>query len=119
MGTPKIDDFGPFFKNRCPKFLPTRKKRVFRVADFFEKSRKWGFILGCAPKFFFHKLAVWWGSPPTARSLSTISSLFFLFRVQCFASNHKIKMVWFTDLVLFLAFCNKAHTLNKPSKGKQ
>ena len=34
-GTPKIDDFGPFFKNRYPKFLPTRKKRVFRVAVFF------------------------------------------------------------------------------------
>ena len=28
-GTSKIDDFGPFFKNRCPKFLPTGKKRVF------------------------------------------------------------------------------------------
>ena len=39
-GTPKIEDFGPFFKNRCPKFLPSGKKRVFRVADFFEKSRK-------------------------------------------------------------------------------
>ena len=48
-GTPKIDDFGPFFKNRCPKFLPTGKKRVFHVADFFEKSRKLGFILGGAP----------------------------------------------------------------------
>ena len=35
LGTPKIDDFGAFFKNRCPKFLPTRKKRVFGVADFF------------------------------------------------------------------------------------
>ena len=44
-GTPKIDDFWPFFKNKCPKFLLTQKKRVFRVADFFEKSRKlffWG-----------------------------------------------------------------------------
>ena len=49
-GTPKIDDFGPFFKNKCPKFLPTRKKRVFRVADFFEKSRKWGFFFGGAPQ---------------------------------------------------------------------
>ena len=48
-GPQKIDDFGPFFKNRCPKFLPTGKKRVFRVADFFEKSRKLGFILGSAP----------------------------------------------------------------------
>ena len=54
-GTPKIDYFGPFFKNRCPKFLPTRKKRVFRLADFFEKSRKWEFILGVRPYFFFHK----------------------------------------------------------------
>ena len=52
-GTPKIDDFGLFFKNRCPKFLPTRKKRVFRVADFSEKSRKWGFILEGAPQNFF------------------------------------------------------------------
>ena len=55
-GTPKIDDFGPFFKNRCPKFLPTRKKRVFRVADFFEKSRKWRFILRVRPNFFSPKL---------------------------------------------------------------
>ena len=51
-GTPKIDDFEPFFKNRCPEFLPIEKKRVFSlfcVADFFEKSRKWGVILGSAP----------------------------------------------------------------------
>ena len=55
-GTPKIDDFGPFFKNRCPIFLPTGKKRVFRVADFFEKSRKWGVIFGGAPQNLFHKI---------------------------------------------------------------
>ena len=36
-----------------------------------------------------------------------------------FGSSEKVKMLWFTDLVLFLAFCNKAHMLNKPSKGKQ
>ena len=29
VGDPKIDDFGPFFKTRCPKFLPIRKKRIF------------------------------------------------------------------------------------------
>ena len=49
VGDPKIDDFGPFFKNRCPKFLPTAKKNVFGVAYFFEKSRKCGVILGGAP----------------------------------------------------------------------
>ena len=50
-------------------------------------------------------------------------SLLFFIRisssVQCFSSNHKVKVVWFTDLVLFLALCNRAHMLNKPSKGKQ
>ena len=54
-GTPKIDVFGAFFKNRYPKFLPVGKKRVFCVADFFEKSRKWRFILGGAPQKYFCK----------------------------------------------------------------
>ena len=56
-GTLKIDDFGPFFKNKCSKFLPTRKKRVFRVVDFFEKSRECFFFVGggCAPICFFTK----------------------------------------------------------------
>ena len=48
-GRTKIDDFGAFFKNRYSKFLQPGKKRVFCVADFPEKSRKWGFILGGAP----------------------------------------------------------------------
>ena len=36
---PPIDDLGPLFQKSNPKFLPTRKNRVFCVADFFEKSR--------------------------------------------------------------------------------
>ena len=28
-GTPKIDDFRPFFRNRSSKFLPSGKKGVF------------------------------------------------------------------------------------------
>ena len=54
-GAQKIDDLGPIFKNECPKVRPVRKKRVFCVADFFEKSRKWGFIFGGAPQNFFYK----------------------------------------------------------------
>ncbi len=58
LGTPKIDNSGPFFKNRCPKFLPTGKKRIFRVADFFEKSWLWVFIFiwGMHPSFFSQNL---------------------------------------------------------------
>ena len=36
-----IDDLGPLFlKSRNPKFLSTRKKRVFCVAVFFESATK-------------------------------------------------------------------------------
>ena len=35
-----IDDLGPIFQKSNPKFPPTRKKRVFLVADFLETSRK-------------------------------------------------------------------------------
>ena len=37
--TAKIDDFGPFFKNRCSKFLPTGKTMFFETSFFF-RSRK-------------------------------------------------------------------------------
>ena len=47
--------WGLYFKSRNPKFLPTRKKRVFCVADFFEKPRKLRVILGGAPQKFFCK----------------------------------------------------------------
>jgi len=40
VGDPLSTIWGLYFKNRNPKFPPTRKKRVFSVADFFEKSRK-------------------------------------------------------------------------------
>ena len=52
-GTPKIDDFGSFFKNRCPKFLPSGKKGVFWDLAFFEKLRKWGVVFGGAPQNCF------------------------------------------------------------------
>ena len=58
-GTLKIGDFGPFFKNQWPKFLPTRKKRVFWNLVFFEKSRKSGCIFAhfweVRPKLVFTK----------------------------------------------------------------
>ena len=51
-GPQKSTFFGAFFKNQSSKFLPTRKKRVFCVADFFEKSRKWEVIFESAPQNF-------------------------------------------------------------------
>ena len=54
--TPKIDDFGPFFKNRSLKYLPSGKKRVFGDLVFFEKSRKWGIIFEVAPQNLFTNL---------------------------------------------------------------
>ena len=58
VGGPLSTIWGLYFKSRNPKFLPTRKKRVFRVADFFEKSRKWGFIFEGAPQKFFYKFVL-------------------------------------------------------------
>ena len=57
-GTSKSDVFGVFFKNQSSKFLPTRKKRVFCVADFFEKSIKWGVSFEGAPPNFFLKFVL-------------------------------------------------------------
>ena len=55
VGGPLSTIWGLYFKSRNPKFPPTRKKRVFRVADFFEKSRKQGVIFEGAPQNFFIK----------------------------------------------------------------
>ena len=55
-GTPKIDDFGPFFKNGCPKYL-LGGKNVFFVLPIFSKNRgNGGLFLGVRPKMFFTKL---------------------------------------------------------------
>ena len=52
---PKIYDFGPFFKNRRLKFMPTRKK-VFFETSFFLKNRGNGRIfLGLPSKLFYTK----------------------------------------------------------------
>ena len=40
VGGPLSTIWGLYFKSRNPKFLSTRKKRVFRGVDFFEKTTK-------------------------------------------------------------------------------
>ena len=99
------------------KFWPklSKNEKIKKVTTKKERRKKKG---------FFYKLAVWRGKPahcsfPFDDFFSFLSFSRIPSSAQWFGSNHKVKMVWFTDLVLFLAFCNRAHILNKPSKGNQ
>ena len=56
VGTPKIENFGFFSKNRSSKFLPTRKNMVFVLPVFSKSGGNVAYFGGSALNCFFTKV---------------------------------------------------------------